>query len=128
MMKRNLTFIIAAILTVQLGAQEDKNKWGIKFGGFVKNDLIYDTRQTVNAREGHFLLYPANENLDIEGTDINGQPNFNMLAIQTRLKGTITAPDALGAKMSGAIEGAFFGHSNADVNGFRLRQIGRAHV
>lgn len=113
--------MIAALLTFQLGAQEDKKDWGIRFSGFVKNDITYDTRQTVNAREGHFLLYPANESLDIEGTDINAQPEFNMLAIQTRLKGSITAPDALGAKMSGAIEGAFFGHSNADVNGFRLR-------
>ncbi|MCB0316360.1 MAG: hypothetical protein KDH84_24420, partial [Calditrichaeota bacterium] len=31
------------------------------------------------------------------------------------------APDAFGAKASGVIEGAFFGHTNDDINGFRLR-------
>jgi hypothetical protein len=44
-----------------------------------------------------------------------------MLAIQTRLAGTITAPDAFGAKASGYIEGEFFGHTDPDANGFRLR-------
>jgi len=47
-----------------------------------------------------------------------------MLSIQSRLKGTITGPDAFGAKTSGVIEADFFGNENAsfsDVNGFRLR-------
>ncbi len=97
------------------------SEFGIKFTGFVKTDVMFDSRQTVTAREGHFLLYPAGEDLDVNGEDANAQPNLNMLAIQTRLKGAITGPDAFGAKTSGLIEAAFFGHSNADVNGFRLR-------
>jgi hypothetical protein len=30
--------------------------FGISFSGFVKTDLIYDSRQTVSIREGHFFL------------------------------------------------------------------------
>lgn len=95
--------------------------FGIRFSGFVKTDFMFDSRQTIAAREGHFLLYPAIESLDLNGDDINARPNLNILAIQTRLKGSITGPDAFGAETSGLIEGAFFGHSNSDVNGFRLR-------
>ncbi len=101
--------------------EENKSTFGIKFSGFVKTDIMSDSRQTVVAREGHFLLYPEDKNKDVNGDDINARASFNMLAIQTRLKGVITAPDALGAKVSGVIEGEFFGHSNADINGFRLR-------
>ena len=99
----------------------DDGKWGIKFHGFVNVDYMFDSRQTIAAREGHFLLYPKNEVLDANGNDINAVPNFNILAIRTRLKGIISAPDVLGAKTSGVIEGAFFGQSNGDINGFRLR-------
>lgn len=113
--------LLLSVTFIKAQETEEKKDFGIKFSGFVKNDFIFDSRQTVAAREGHFLLYPTNEKLDEEGKDINAKPNVNFLAIQTRLKGTITGPDAFGAKTSGIIEGAFFGHSNSDVNGFRLR-------
>ncbi len=67
------------------------------------------------------MLWPKPEMLDINGVDINARANLNFLAIQSRLTGKITGPDALGAKTSAVIEGAFFGHSDSDVNGFRLR-------
>ncbi|MEE4256332.1 MAG: hypothetical protein V2I47_04780 [Bacteroidales bacterium] len=120
MKKGLILFIFSCILSVVIIAQ-DEPAFGIRFSGFVKTDIFWDSRQTVAAREGHFLLYPANEKLDAEGNDINAKANFNMLSIQTRLRGTITGPDALGAKTSGVIEGAFFGHSDGDINGFRLR-------
>ncbi len=114
-----LTFFTA---TLVLSAQEkDKDDFAIKFGGFIKNDFFYDTRQTVAAREGHFLLWPAKPKTDADGKDINATPSFNFLSIQTRLNTTISAPTAFGVKTTGFIEGAFFGHTNADINGFRLR-------
>lgn len=120
-MKKGLfLFVFSVILAASTIAQDSPN-FGIKFSGFVKTDIFWDSRQTVAAREGHSLLYPANEKLDVEGNDINAKASFNMLSIQTRLRGTITGPDALGAKTSGVIEGAFFGHTNGDINGFRLR-------
>jgi len=104
-------------------AQETENEkqFGVKLSGFVKNDFIFDTRQTVAAREGHLLLWPAPYMPDNDGADINEGLNFNFLSIQTRLKGSITGPDAFGARTSGVIEGSFFGTTNSDINGFRLR-------
>jgi hypothetical protein len=99
----------------------EASTFGISFSGFVKADYTYDTRQTVAAREGHFLLYPAAPADDPQGEDVNAAANLNIYTVQTRLQGKITAPDALGAKTSGLIEAEFFGSSDADVNGFRLR-------
>lgn len=101
--------------------QENENNFGIKFSGFVKNDFFFDSRQTVAAREGHFLLWPSAESNDINGNDLNAKANFNFLAIQSRLSGAITGPDAFGAKTSGVIEGDFFAQANDNINLFRLR-------
>ena len=106
--------------TIEKGKTEEK-KFGVKFSGFVKNDFFYDTRQTVAAREGHFLLWPTPENLDMNGNDINAKASFNMLAIQSRLSLALKGPDALGASTSGLIEGDFFAQLNENINLFRLR-------
>jgi hypothetical protein len=121
-------FAIALIMVVPFSAksQEKKEdaKLGISFSGFVKTDLFYDSRQTVNIREGHFLLYPENHKFDLNGKDINAKDHFGILSIQSRLTGKITGPDVLKAKTSALFEADFFGNENlnfADVNGLRLR-------
>lgn len=98
-----------------------ENKWGVKLGGFICTDLFWDTRQVVEARDGLLLLYPANVQQDINGVDINARPSFNFLALNTRVTLRIQAPDALGAKISGMVEGWFAGMSNNDMNGFAMR-------
>ncbi|MDP3443776.1 MAG: hypothetical protein Q8T08_13025, partial [Ignavibacteria bacterium] len=113
--------IFLVLINTLLFAQSEKPNFGITFSGFVKSDFIFDSRQTASIREGHFLLYPQNENLDINGKDINAKSSFNMLSIQSRLTGKITGPDAFGAKTGGQIEGEFFGTTDGDINGFRLR-------
>ncbi|MEW6507440.1 MAG: hypothetical protein AB1432_06790 [Bacteroidota bacterium] len=108
------------LFNAKIFSQEQKS-FGINLSGFVKTDIIYDSREVLALREGHFLLYPVEEKKDITGAILNDRPSFNILSIQTRLTGKITAPDVLGAKTSGVIEGAFFGNVEGDINGFRLR-------
>lgn len=118
-----ISLIIASIVS-QIAAQETKPDWGIKFSGFVKTDIFLDTRQSSASngiREGHFYLYPDNVLYDADMNDLNANPSFHILNIQTRLKGDISGPDAFGAKTSGAIEAEFFGTNESDLNGFRLR-------
>jgi len=119
-MKRTIAITLCLLWGLTLAAQEESG-FGIKFSGFVKNDFFIDSRQTVAARNGHFLLWPSPVLLDPNGSDINAQPTFNILAIQSRLKGTITGPDAFGARTSGVIEGDFFAQANDNINLFRLR-------
>ena len=89
--------------------------------GFVKTDIFYDSRQTVSIREGHFLLYPKGPAPAPDGADANARGSFNILSVQTRVAAKATGPDALGAKTSAYLEAEFFGTSDADINGLRLR-------
>lgn len=115
------TAVVLALCITTLAAEEKEPTFGISFSGFVKTDIFYDSRQTQCIREGHFLLFPRPELLDPTGADINDRSNMNMLSLQSRILGRVTAPDTFGAKTSGLIEGEFFGHSDPDINGFRLR-------
>ena len=121
MKKIYITLIILLFTQLIVYSQEGKKDFGIKFSGFVKNDVYFDSRQTVSAREGHFLLWPQPEVLDLNNDDVNAQSNFNILAVQSRLSGTITGPEAFGAKTIGKIEGDFFAQANDNINLFRLR-------
>jgi len=121
-------FGLAAIIALAAApppasGQDDKKApaFGITLSGFVKTDIFYDSRQTTSIREGHFLLFPKAPLPGPDGDDINDRGSFNILSIQTRIAGKITGPDALGAKTSAYIEAEFFGMSDADINGFRLR-------
>lgn len=67
------------------------------------------------------LFFPLPVSLDANGKDLNANGSFNILSIQSRVWGKITAPDAFGAQSSGYLEGEFGGTSDGDVNGFRLR-------
>lgn len=53
-------------------------------------------------------------------TDLNARGQTGMTAVQSRLSGKITAPDAFGAKVTGLIEGDFFGQANKNY-AFGLR-------
>jgi len=123
MKKQLFVLLIASVALTNLSyGQSDntKKQFGISWSGFVKADFMFDTRQTVNAREGHFNILPAAENL-VGGEDLNDQSNFNILAIQSRLKGAISGPDFFGMKTSGVIEAAFFVNSNGTTGELRLR-------
>ena len=97
------------------------SNFGVKPYGFVRNDIMYDSRQIISAREGDLSLYAKDKSLDVNGKDINAAPTFHMLAITSRLGFTITGPDAFGAKTSAILEAEFFGNIDADINEFRLR-------
>jgi len=119
-MKRIL-FLFILLVPYLLSAQDDKPKIEKTIYGFVKNDMFWDSRQTVTAREGHFLLYPSAVKLDANGVDINSVPNFNFLAVQSRVGIKVTGAEALNAKLTAVVEGDFFGQANDNINLFRLR-------
>jgi len=124
MQKLSLLIAILICLGPLAAAQDEEPAWGIKLSGFVKTDIFYDTRQSTASnglREGHFYLYPDNVLYDEDMNDLNANPSFHILNIQTRVRGDIKGPDAFGAKTSGAIEAEFFGTGESDINGFRLR-------
>ena len=121
-MKKIIVFLFVLVLPLLVQSQEDEKKIQIKFSGFISNDDVYNTRQILSARgEGQFLLAPKPVLLDAEGNDINGASNFNFIGINSRLRVKFSGPDAFGAKMSGMIEGDFFGINTTTKFNFRLR-------
>ena len=123
-MKKSLIILIVTLIPI-LGFSQDgdkkEKKINLKLSGFVKSDFFWDSRQTVSAREGHFLLFPAAVSKDLDGNDINAKSNLNFLSIQSRLSLGISGPDVLNAKLSAKIEGDFFAQANDNINLLRLR-------
>ena len=120
---KNVILILLVILipAISFSQKKEKEKIKLSVSGFVKSDFFWDTRQTVSAREGHFMLFPKPIQLDAAGTDINEGLNFNFLSIQSRVGLTIVGGKIFNAKVSGKIEGDFFGQMNPNINLFRLR-------
>ena len=119
-------FIITAVIFISLpmfSNAQSSAKDSIKLSayGFLKNDLFWDTRQTVAARENHFLLFPKPVSLDANGDDINNAGSFNFLSIQSRIGLTVSGAKFLNANASAKIEADFFGQSNVNINLLRLR-------
>lgn len=110
------------VLPMITSAQNEENKFGVEWHGYVNYEMMYDSRQMVTAREGDVLLFPAAVVLDESGVDINDRSSFNMLTINSRLQAKISGPDAFGAKTSGMISGDFFGTANDKISTLRLRQ------
>ena len=123
-MKKLFLLLIFTTLTMALLAQTTEKKppvFGLNFSGLIKTDFIFDSRQTVNLREGSLLFYPEPVLPDALGNDINAHPIYSFLTLQSKLTLKITGPDAFGAKTSGFIEAEFFGNANTNLNVFRLR-------
>ena len=120
-----LGWALAAVLSVPPATAQSGEKpppaFSLALSGFVKTDVFYDSRQTTSLREGHYLLFPKAPAEGPDGVDANARDTFHILSIQTRVAAKATGPDALGAKTSAYIEAEFFGTSEADLNGFRLR-------
>lgn len=127
MKKQFLMVLLAGLAIVQFGnAQEKKEekKFGVKWGGYVKGEYIFDSRRTNNPREGQLMVFPLAENMktiDGKEVDVNAESSFNSYAIESRLGASISGPDAFGMKTGGFIEAHFFGASNASINTLGLR-------
>ena len=100
---------------------EKQKKWDLSWSGLIGFEAFWDTRRPIESRDGGIYLYPADVYYDKKGKDIHARPSFNFCVMNTRLTLKIQAPEALGAKISGMVEGWFMGISNNDMNGFALR-------
>ena len=112
---------LALFLVPNTSNAQEEEKLSVKISGHIWAESIFDTRQTVTAREGDVLIFPEKESLDANGEDINAKANFNMLNIHSRARIVITAPSFLNAKVSGLLEGDFAGSANDKIGLFRLR-------
>ncbi|PLW97503.1 MAG: hypothetical protein C0593_08495 [Marinilabiliales bacterium] len=117
-------FLLTALIVCfssSLLSQEKENNFGIKLKGYVKYEMIYDSRQQISSRDEAVLLFPAPVDMGEGYQDINAGSQFNFLSLTSRLKGIITGPKAFGAETSGMISADFAGTDNEKVGLIRLR-------
>lgn len=93
----------------------------IDFYGFLRHDIMYDSRQTVDVREAAVVMWGKDVDKDINGKDINSAHQFQMLSILSRAGIKIQGPMLFGAKVNGILEGDYFGNAESGINEFRLR-------
>jgi hypothetical protein len=119
-----ILLLIISILLIPIHSEaqgkHEEDKFSAKIGGFVWSESIFDTRQTVSARDNDVLFYPAKEILDANGDDINAKSSFNMINLHSRISLKLTAPDFLNAKVSGLIESDFVGTADDKAGLLRL--------
>ncbi len=114
--------IVLSLPTFMLAQEKEAPKYGVKFSGFVRNDMIFNTRQVLSARaQSNVLLAPQPIVLDANDNDINAVPNFNLSSFTTRVRAKITGPESFGAKTSGLIESDFIGPNGTATFALRLR-------
>ncbi len=132
-----LSAALAALAFSSLLSQEEA---GIKWSGYVKVDLFNDSRAVIAARDDMYMFYPAERKqiTKVPGTltlppdqqdlyilsnteDLNAVRQTSITAVQTRLIGNITGPEAFGAKVTGLVEVDFFGTGNSLPYMTRLR-------
>lgn len=98
-----------------------EKEWDVSWYGFIRTDYIWDTRKSAQVREYNLNLYPLDEVLDVNGADLNDTGASNFLSVVSRLGAKIKGPNVWGAKISGTLEGDFFGNTEASIGLLRLR-------
>jgi len=98
-----------------------EKEWDVSIYGFIRTDYILDTRKSAQVRELNLNLYPLDEVLDVNGEDLNDTGASNFLSIVSRLGVKVKGPNVWGAKMSGTLEGDFFGNTESTIGLLRLR-------
>jgi hypothetical protein len=107
--------------TTAPAAAPAEKEWDVSLYGFLRTDYIWDTRKSSQVRENNLNLYPLDESLDANGKDLNATGASNFLAIMSRLGVKVKGPNVWGAKMSGTLEGDFFGNTESSIGLMRLR-------
>ena len=117
--------IVAGLLISALSFSQEvkpqEKPYKVDLYGFARVDYIWDTRQSAQVREYHLNLWPLDEKLDANNEDINASGASNFLSIVSRLGVKASGPDVWGAKVSGVLEGDFFGNTQQSIALFRLR-------
>lgn len=98
-----------------------EKEWDVSWYGFIRTDYIWDTRKSAQVREYNLNLYPLDEVLDVNGADLNDTGASNFLSVVSRLGAKVKGPNVWGAKISGTLEGDFFGNTEASIGLLRLR-------
>ena len=119
-MKKQILLTVALMLTA-VAMSQDSNGVSVKFYGFIRNYLTYDSRQTYAVIGGEYNMLPYDEMWNQNRTeDLNAVPTMQLQALSSRFGIRVTGPRLLGLRSGARMEGDFggFGSNNHEL---RLR-------
>ncbi len=119
-----LTGVVALLFSNILFGQEKPKEWDISLYGFARADYIFDSRKSAYVREYNLNLYPLDVAKDTNGEDKNATGSSNFLSVTSRIGVKFKGPDVFKAKISGNIEGDFFGNTEVNANTSGTGSIG----
>ncbi len=105
-----------------------EKEWDVSVYGFIRTDYIWDTRKSAQVREYNLNLYPLDEALDVNGDDLNATGASNFLSVVSRLGVKAKGPNVWGAKMTGTLEGDFFGNTEGGTSSIGMFRLRHAYV
>ncbi len=120
-MNKVFTLIVIFFCATATLKGQKKQEWNNKLYGFIRADAFYDTRKSLEAVDGLFLLYPLNIQYDSCGEDINSVSQLTFTSISSRVGLKTGGKKILNLKgeLNARIEADFTARSN--TNSLRLR-------
>ncbi len=103
-------------VTPATASKPAEKEWDVSMYGFIRTDYIWDTRKSLQVRELNLNLYPSDVIKLADGTDQNDVGQSNFLSVVSRLGVKVKGPNVWGAKMTGTLEGDFFGNTEPVSN------------
>ena len=110
-MKRIVVLLLLSIIAFPVFSQKDNFTY--RFYGFVRGDLVYDTRSNVTSLAGNFYILPMDVKPDANGKDLNAVPSGNLYTLSTRMGLDLAGPMVGSARTSGKIETDFGGFASS---------------
>lgn len=113
-MKRFLSVFILAAFTAGMasGAEKKDSRVQFKFGGRLDAQVFTDTYASKASYNGIFYYFPLAPEYNKYGDDIRRESSLRFGVANTRLSGTVTAVDILGATARAFVETDFLGSGN----------------
>ena len=106
-----LQALIVSLLPMSVTAQK---KATLDWYGFVAAQSFMDSRKNMAGAEGFLSLYPAPENKNLAGTDVNAVSNETWYGTMARFGVNIKGPEIFGAASRARAEIEFSGHSQTE--------------
>jgi hypothetical protein len=118
-LKAPLTFISPSIrafpYVASLAQEKNKIPFTYDISGYIKNEAFFDSYQVYGLRQDQYLIIPLPPRPDRCGNNINNHGRFNMVEIESRVRGEIAGPYVFGAQTYAVGEIDAWGSSNNDI-------------
>ncbi len=93
----------------------------LKFYGFMRNFMAYDTRESSAGTGDLFYYMPLDQNINEYGDDLNAASSFRMLALTTRLGLDVTGYQIGRTKFAAKVETDFYSGLSGSTGTAQLR-------